>query len=108
RLVDDGQRQDVLAIVALAGETGVLGESLAMRRKPAQVRGECGVLLEVVYVEHVDREDRDHADLRPHAETVELTIGIAEGVVEEALALVPELKIAAANVLHGLADEGVM
>src|ERR1035441_9324688 len=39
---------------------------------------------------------------------MERSVGIAQHIVEEAFLVVPKLKIAPANVLHRLADEGVV
>ena len=94
--------------VALDRGDAALDDVLPVFQEPFEVRVEFGERLDPVLFESLDGIERDEADERAHAELPVCAVGVAQNVVEKFVALVPELKVLPAHVLHRRADVRVV
>ena len=90
--------------VALDRRHAALDDVLTVLQKPFEVRVEFGERLDPVLFQTLDGVERDEADERADAKFPVGAVSVAQNVVEKFVALVPELKVLPAHVLHRRAD----
>src|SRR5437588_1821686 len=104
-LVRVGNRKHIArAGIAANRITSVPDQVGTVSDEPLDISEKVGMRFQVALFQNFNSKKRNQPNQRTQPEFVELSIGIAEDIIEEAVVLIPQLIIAPAHFFHGGAD----